>query len=441
MSRVGTRRQWLRSTSSALALLGIGATRAATPGVAIPGAADRDARSKVIGTLREVPLRDVQRVDAAENDGWWVRDGAGRLWFVASNGVTEQAAHGVAPTGVLATGHGRVAGRGLDGRLWVHGTTRPTTAPGRSEVPLALHGGLCALPLAIIAVVEHAGSHVLARFEADARGQWKVVARSREPVLPDAVPVAVDLDGRHGGAHIAVLAGPDAKRYPHAVLGDDIEATRVLWLERHSLETLRSLHLDDPAVFEDRQLRPWSLPDGRTGLVTVQSGPSGAQLVVVAASPNEPSKLERAAAAPAIGTRNRWLSPASVALDGGEIWAVHTPHIGGVLQRYRAKGPALVSERMATGLSNHRLGKRDLDISARVGRWLLLPTQDWLGLAAFDTTTASLAESIEMDAPILQCVSTQDRGSAILLTEFGLSIWSPSGRPQGTRVGPVPTLR
>lgn len=238
-------------------------------------------------------------------------------------------ADGFAPTGALATGHGRVAGLGLDGRLWVHDTTRPTAPPTRSEVTLALQGGLCVLPLAIIAVVEQAGSHVLARFEADPRGLWQVVARSRDPVLPDAVPVAVDLDGRHGGAHIAVLAGPDAKRYPHAVLGDDIEATRVLWLERHSLAPLRSLHLDGPAVFEDRLLRPWALPNGRTGLVTMQSGPLGAQLVVVAASQNETSRLEIAAAGPAIGTRNRWLSPVSVAPEDGEIWAVHTPHIGG----------------------------------------------------------------------------------------------------------------
>lgn len=441
MSRLGSRRRVLRSISSALALFGIGAARAATPDATVLGAADRDAHSKVIGTLREVPLRDVQRVDAAEKDGWWARDGAGRLWHVAANGGTEKVADGLAPTGGLATGHGRVAGRGLDGRLWVHDSTRPTAPLTRSEVTLAPHGGLYVLPLAIIAVVEHAGSHVLARFEADARGQWQVVALSREPVLPDAVPVAVDLDGRNGGAHIAVLAGPDVKRYPHAALGDGIEATRVLWLERHSLEPLRSLHLDGPAVFEDRLLRPWALPDGRTGLVTVQSSPSGAQLVVVAASPNEPSKLELAATGPAIGTRNRWLSPASVALADGEIWAVHTPHIGGVLHRYRAKGSALVAERTATGLTNHRLGTRDLDISARVGPWLLLPMQDWRRTGAFDTTTASLAEAIHMGAPILQWVATANRGSAILLTESGVAIWSPLGVPQGAQVGPVTTLR
>jgi hypothetical protein len=425
VSRLGSRRHLLRSISSALALFGIGPARAATPDATLPGTADRPAPGKVIGTLREVPLRDVQRVDAAEKDGWWARDGAGRLWHVAANAGTEQVADGLAPTGGLATGHGRVAGRGLDGRLWVHDTTRPTAPPSRSEVTLAPHGGLCILPLAIIAVVAQASGHVLARFEADARGQWQVVARSREPVLPDAVPVAVDLDGRDGGAHIAVLAGPDAKRYPHAVLGDDIEATRVLWLERHSLEPLRSLHLDGRAVFEDRLLRPWALPDGRTGLVTMQSGPSGAQLVVVAASPNEPSKLELAAAGPAIGTRKRWLSPASVIPAHGEIWAVHTPHIGGVLHRYRAKGSALVTERMAIGLTNHRLGARDLDISARVGPWLLLPMQDWRRAGAFDTTSASVREAPPLGAPILQCVASAHRDSAILLTESRVAIWTP----------------
>jgi hypothetical protein len=425
VSRPGSRRHVLRWISSALALLGIGPARAAAPGATVLGAADRGAQGTVIGTLREVPLRDVQRVDAAEKEGWWARDGAGRLWHVASNGGTEPLAEGIAATGGLATGHGRVAGRGLDGRLWVHDTTRPTAPPSRSAVTLAPHGGLCMLPLAIIAVVEQAGRHVLARFEADARGQWQLVARSREPVLPDAVPVAVDLDGRHGGAHIAVLAGPDAKRYPHAVLGDDIEATRVLWLERHSLEPLRLLHLDGPSVFEDRLLRPWALPDGRTGLVTMRSGPSGAQLVVVAASPNEPSTLELAASGPAIGPRNRWLSPASVGLADGEIWAVHTPHIGGVLQRYRARGSALVAERMATGLANHRLGARDLDVSARVGGWLLIPTQDWRRARAVDITTASVMEATPLGTPILQCVASANRDSAILLTESRVAIWAP----------------
>jgi hypothetical protein len=390
-----------------------------------PGRADGEAPGRAIGTLREVPLRSIRRVDAAEQGGWWARDGSGRLWHVASTGVTKGVADGLAPTGDLASGHGRVAGRGIDGRLWVHDTSQPTAPPTRSEARLAPHGGLCVLPLAIIAVVEQAGRHVLARFEADARGRWQVVAQSREPVLPDAVPVAVDLDGRQGGAHIAVLAGPDASRYPHDVLGDDIEATRVLWLERHSLAPLRALDLDGPFVFEDRVLRPWTRSGGRTGLVTMQSGPLGAQLVVVAASPRDPSKLELAAAGPAIGTRNRWMSPASLMPAHGEIWAVHTPHIGGVLHRYRAEGTALMAQRVATGLTNHRLGARDLDVSARVGPWLLLPTQDWRRVRALDTRTGSLLDATPDGAPLLLAVACASQDSAILLTESRVTIWSP----------------
>jgi hypothetical protein len=276
----------------------------------------------------------------------------------------------------------------------------------------------------VIAVVEEAGDHVLARFETGDGGRWRIVARSREPVLPDAQPVVVDLDGRHGGAHVAVLAGPDTQRYPHAVLGDDIEATRVVWLERHGLDTLRSLRLGAPEVFEDRLLRPWRLPDGRTGLVTVRSGPSGAQLAVVAASRSDPSALEVAASGAAIGTRNRWLSPASVGLDDAELWAVHTPHIGGVLHRYRHQGGTLVSEVVATGLSNHRLGARDLDVSARAGPWLLLPTQNWRDARSVHTPSGSIAELPAVRSPIQQWVASQSRRSAALLTESGLAIWT-----------------
>lgn len=419
------RRSVLRRALSALTALRFGPIRASVLTAMALGSGNGRTAGKAVGTLHEVPLRDVRRVDPAEDAGWWARDGAGRLWHVTENGRTDRVAEGFDPTSPLATGHGRVAGRGLDGRLWVHDTSRPKSTPGRSDTPVAPHGGLCVLPLAVIAVVEQAGGTVLARFEADARGHWQVVARSRDPVLPDAVPIAVDLDGRSGGAHIAVLAGPDSQRYPHAVLGDGIEATRVIWLERHSLESLRSLHLEAPAVFEDRLLRPWRLPDGRTGLVTVQSGPLGAQLVVVAASRQAPSGLEIAAAGPAIGRRNRWLSPASVAPEDGEIWAVHTPHIGGVLLRYRAQGTTLVAEPVASGLTNHRLGARDLDVSARVGRWLLLPMQNWGRARAVDTTTTSVMEAASTEAPILQWVASASRGSAALLTESRLAIWNP----------------
>ena len=44
---------------------------------------------------------------------------------------------------------------------------------------------------------------------------------------------------------VNVLAGPDARRVTHGVLGDGVEATRLLYLERHSLAPLRSVALPE----------------------------------------------------------------------------------------------------------------------------------------------------------------------------------------------------
>lgn len=382
--------------------------------------------------LKTVALRDVARIDAAGSDGWLARDRSGRLWQVSEDGSSRSLGEGLAPEGSLDVRHGRIAGRGLDGRLWLRADGASLSAPERSSAELAPHGGLCGLPLAVIGLIEQDGRTLVARFEPDARGLWQVVARSAEAVLPDAVPVIVDLDGRGNGqgngqgngGHVAVLAGPDRHRYPHAVLGDDIEATKVLWLERHSLQPLRTLRLDEPEVFEDRHLRPWRLPDGRHGLVTVRSGPTGAQLAVIAASLRTSSALEIAAAGPTIGTRNRWLSPASVEPAGAELWAVHTPHIGGVLHRYRATGAGLTAERVATGLTNHRLGERDLDVTARMGRWLLLPSQNWQQVRVVDLETKTIVSSFQADAPVLQLVTAPNGQAVAMLTKNGLSIYA-----------------
>jgi hypothetical protein len=113
-------------------------------------------------------------------------------------------------------------------------------------------------------------------------------------VLPDARPLQVDMDGRRDGGHIVVLAGPDGTRYGHGVLGDAIEATRVLWLERHGLQVLRELNLAAPHVFEDIAPRPVTLSGapGRIGLLTVRSGPDGGQLALVTADPGRADALQ-----------------------------------------------------------------------------------------------------------------------------------------------------
>lgn len=424
-ARAGTTRRGLvRSAAVASLSLSLSLSGGMSARASGAGASAAAGRTPGSGRLRALSVRDLLRADAADGGAWWARDAVGRLWRIDQAGAAGVVAEGVDPSGALATGHGRVACRGLDGSLRVLEASGPRAAQGRSSVRLAPHGGLCVLALAVIGVVEAAGRFVLARFEADGEGRWRVVAQGREPVLPDAVPMAVAFDGRADGAHIAVLAGPDAERYPHAVLGDAIEATQVLWVHRHTLEPLRALAVPAPTVFEDRFLRPWRLPDGRTGLVTVQSGERGGRLVVVAASRTDPRALEIALAGPAIGTRNRWLSPASVQPGEEGLWAVHTPHLGGVLHRYAAVGGALQPQQVAAGLTNHRLGDRELDLSARVGRWLLLPTQDRQGVRAVDTASGAVHDPLPGAGPVLQCVASS-HGQALLLGPQRAAVWTP----------------
>ena len=238
---------------------------------------------------------------------------------------------------------------------------RPTQAAAPVLLPYA---GLHMLPLGAIAVAEGAGGRAHAvRLEPASVGAWRETARSRDAVLPDARPQQVDLDGplsAAGDGHILVLGGPDTKRYGHGVLGDGIEATRVLYLERHGLDPLRTLTLPAPHVLEDTAPRPieWG---GSTALLTMRAGPQGAQLAVVAADRAKRDALALVALGEPIGIPNRWLAATT---DGRRLLAVHTPHIGGVLHEYAREGSALRARRVADGYSTHALGSRELDLAA-----------------------------------------------------------------------------
>ncbi|WP_234413830.1 hypothetical protein [Ideonella sp. A 288] len=111
----------------------------------------------------------------------------------------------------------------------------------------------------------------------------------------------------------------------------------MLWLERHGLDALRELNLPAPHVFEDIAPRPVVLPGAQPGrgLLTVRSGP-----------------------------------------DGGQLAAVHTPHIGGVLHVYRPEGERLTRQRLYADVSTHRIGMREVDLAAWVQGLLILPSQD-----------------------------------------------------------------
>jgi hypothetical protein len=208
----------------------------------------------------------------------------------------------------------------------------------------------------------------VARFEPEQGSKWREVSRSQEAVLPDARPVQVDLDGRGDGGHIAVLAGPDDRRYAHAVLGDGIEATRVLWLERHGLQACARSHAAGASRLRRHRacVRCWC-PDARgaAGLLTVRSGPEGGQLALVTADPAQPQGLRMAALGDTVGGFHRWLAPTT---QGRHLVAVHTPHIGGVLHVYGSKASGCSRRRLMADVSTHAIGSRETDLAAWAAR-------------------------------------------------------------------------
>jgi hypothetical protein len=297
----------------------------------------------------------------------------------------------------------------------------------RSPV-LAPHAGLLVLAFAVIAVVAAADgrSHLL-RLEATPGG-WRETARSSHEVLPDARPLQFDPEGGSSddNGHVVVFGSPDAERYRHGVLGDAVEPRSILWLERHGLDVMASLDLPAPHVFEDIAPRPiaWR---GRRALLTVRAGPQGAQLAVVAQG-GDRARFELAALGEPIGTRYRWLSPSS---DGVRLWAVHTPHLGGVVQRYRSDGDRLIGEVVGQGVSNHAIGERELDLSAWTqGAWVL-PTQDRRSLRLFELDGPAGVprhRDVALAQPVtqLQRWPRQGRQGVAVLLRDGSVLWLPA---------------
>ncbi len=352
---------------------------------------------------------------------------SGTLWALSlTGGAPRRMADGIDPATPIATGHGRIAARRADGGLWVwedaNGGGRASTSP---QETLSVHAGLLILPLAVLGVVNMGAQqadpsgHRLARFEPDPAGRWREVARSKDAVLPDARPLQVALDGRGDGGHIAVLAGPNGSRYDHGVLGDAIEATRVLWLERHGLEVLRELSLPAPHVFEDIAPRPVMLPGtpAGLGLLTVRSGPDGGQLALVTADPARPSGLRMGALGDTVGGFHRWSAPTT---DGRHVAAVHTPHIGGVLHVYRQEGETLARRRVVGDVSTHRIGTREIDLAAWVQGLLVLPSQDGRQVRRLKPT-AHWAVQIAVTLPgrVAATTALTDRGALALLLDDG----------------------
>ncbi|MEN8660823.1 MAG: VCBS repeat-containing protein [Marivita sp.] len=151
-------------------------------------------------------------------------------------------------------------------------------------------------------------------------------------------------------------------RYPHGVLGDDIEYDTLV--VRLSDGREMSARWARDIVFEDLAPRVVDVDgDGAPEVVVVESHEAqGARLAVWGLVDGS---LAAKAATPFIGTRFRWLAPAAVAdLDGDglvELAYVDRPHLAKVLRvwRYEALNTGQVGlTEVATldGVTNHRIG-------------------------------------------------------------------------------------
>lgn len=171
-------------------------------------------------------------------------------------------------------------------------------------------------------------------------------------------------------------------RYPHAILGDGIEHGTLV-LERDGAAPLR-LTLPESRVFEDTAPRVADVDgDGAPEVVVVESDQSkGARLAIY-------DETGLRYATPFIGTRFRWLAPAGIAdLDGDgqvELAYVDRPHLAKTLRVWRVENGALRPVADLGGLTNHRIGERDIAGGVRdcgSGPELVLADANWRRLQA-----------------------------------------------------------
>lgn len=176
----------------------------------------------------------------------------------------------------------------------------------------------------------------------------------------------------------AVYAG-ETDRYGHAVLGDDIEyTTLVLTLDTGEIKRFT---LPQSLVFEDTAPRLMHTR-GEHVIVVESHQTQGARLAVY-------SPEGRVAATPYIGTRYRWLAPLGAAdLDGDgtmEIAYVDRPHLAKTLRIWRFENGELSEVANLPGLTNHRIGERDIAGGIRTCEGppeMILAAANWSDLLA-----------------------------------------------------------
>ncbi len=182
------------------------------------------------------------------------------------------------------------------------------------------------------------------------------------------------------------------QRYDHGILGDAIEAGGLRARTADMSDCELVVQLSEGAVFEDTTPRIVDLDgDGRNEIIVVETDIArGASLAIYGVRQGRLTKL---AATPPIGQTHRWLAPIGAAdLNGDgrvEIAYIDRPHLAKMLRvwRYEARGNrgSLTEVAAASGLTNHRIGDREILGGIRScggGSEMITASADWLRLIA-----------------------------------------------------------
>ena len=168
-------------------------------------------------------------------------------------------------------------------------------------------------------------------------------------------------------------------RYAHGVLGDAIEHGALV-METDAGRTVR-IRLPERRVFEDTLPRVFDVDgDGDGEAIVVESDVAfGARLAIY-------DEEGLVAANEFIGQPNRWLAPVGAGaadLDGDgvvEIAFVDRPHLAKTLRIFRFSPGALTLVGELPGVTNHRIGERDIAGGIRdcgSGPEMIVASADW----------------------------------------------------------------
>ncbi len=189
-----------------------------------------------------------------------------------------------------------------------------------------------------------------------------------------------------GGGAAAYFAMPTSE-YAHGVLGDQIEARElVIDTTLSARDCGDRIVLGGGSVFEDVAPRLVDISgDGWPEVIVVESHPrKGARISVYGYKHDDYSALNLIAATEYIGTRFRWRAPFAIAdLDNDgfvEIAEIDRPHLAKTLRIWRFKDDELEPVAARAGLTNHRIGERDIGGGIRDcgnGPEMITASADW----------------------------------------------------------------